>query len=103
MGAVTQVSGAFPFNLFSTFYFKKSLTFCSYLISYLLDNFFFCRIWDVKTGSNLNVLCHHNEAVLHLRFQNGIMVTWQVLAELFTISLLVLDTPIFVSYLLNLF
>ena len=33
------------------------------------------RIWDVKTGEMLNTLIHHCEAVLHLRFQDGIMIT----------------------------
>lgn len=36
---------------------------------------FFCRVWDVNTGEVLNTLIHHNEAVLHLRFSNGLMVT----------------------------
>lgn len=34
-----------------------------------------CRVWDVNTGEVLNTLIHHNEAVLHLRFSNGLMVT----------------------------
>lgn len=29
----------------------------------------------MKTGEVLNTLIHHNEAVLHLRFANGLMVT----------------------------
>ena len=33
------------------------------------------QVWDVRTGECLNTLIHHCEAVLHLRFQNGIMVT----------------------------
>ncbi|KAM9498026.1 F-box and WD repeat domain-containing 11-B-like isoform 1-T1 [Salvelinus alpinus] len=33
------------------------------------------RVWDVNTGEVLNTLIHHNEAVLHLRFCNGLMVT----------------------------
>ncbi|NXA16451.1 FBW1B protein, partial [Sapayoa aenigma] len=33
------------------------------------------RVWDVNTGEVLNTLIHHNEAVLHLRFSNGLMVT----------------------------
>lgn len=45
-----------------------SLTFC--FITLL-----FCRVWEVKTGEVLNTLIHHNEAVLHLRFANGLMVT----------------------------
>ncbi|NXS76721.1 FBW1B protein, partial [Pandion haliaetus] len=36
---------------------------------------FFYRVWDVNTGEVLNTLIHHNEAVLHLRFSNGLMVT----------------------------
>lgn len=34
-----------------------------------------CRVWEVTTGEVLNTLIHHNEAVLHLRFANGLMVT----------------------------
>ncbi|VDK65740.1 unnamed protein product [Cylicostephanus goldi] len=33
------------------------------------------RVWDVATGECLNTLIHHCEAVLHLRFNDGIMVT----------------------------
>lgn len=33
------------------------------------------QIWDVKTGDLVNNLLHHCEAVLHLRFTNGMMVT----------------------------
>ncbi|KOB66908.1 Slimb, partial [Operophtera brumata] len=33
------------------------------------------RVWDVNTGAMLNTLIHHCEAVLHLRFCNGMMVT----------------------------
>lgn len=33
------------------------------------------RVWDVKTGEMTNTLIHHCEAVLHLRFNNGMMVT----------------------------
>lgn len=33
------------------------------------------RVWDVFSGQQLNTLIHHCEAVLHLRFQNGMMVT----------------------------
>ncbi|VDM59769.1 unnamed protein product [Angiostrongylus costaricensis] len=33
------------------------------------------RVWDVTTGECLNTLIHHCEAVLHLRFNDGIMVT----------------------------
>lgn len=29
----------------------------------------------MNTGEVLNTLIHHNEAVLHLRFSNGLMVT----------------------------
>ena len=35
----------------------------------------FCRVWNVHTGEMLNTLIHHCEAVLHLRFQEGMMVT----------------------------
>ena len=33
------------------------------------------RVWDVHTGEPLNTLMHHSEAVLHLRYYKGIMVT----------------------------
>ena len=33
------------------------------------------RVWDVKTGKAINTLMHHCEPVLHLRFDNGLMVT----------------------------
>jgi len=33
------------------------------------------RVWSLKTGDLLNTLIHHCEAVLHLRFNDGIMVT----------------------------
>lgn len=32
-------------------------------------------MWDVNAGEMLNTLIHHCEAVLHLRFNNGMMVT----------------------------
>lgn len=33
------------------------------------------RVWDANTGDMVNTLIHHCEAVLHLRFTNGLMVT----------------------------
>ncbi|NXH75973.1 FBW1A protein, partial [Hydrobates tethys] len=33
------------------------------------------QVWDVNAGEMLNTLIHHCEAVLHLRFNNGMMVT----------------------------
>ena len=33
------------------------------------------RVWSVSGGDMLNTLIHHCEAVLHLRFCDGIMVT----------------------------
>lgn len=33
------------------------------------------RVWDVQMGEMVNTLIHHCEAVLHLRFSNGMMVT----------------------------
>jgi len=36
---------------------------------------FMCSVWSLKTGELLNTLIHHCEAVLHLRFNDGIMVT----------------------------
>lgn len=33
------------------------------------------RVWDAVTGDMVNTLIHHCEAVLHLRFTNGLMVT----------------------------
>lgn len=41
----------------------------------LRHSILFCRVWEVTTGEVLNTLIHHNEAVLHLRFANGLMVT----------------------------
>ena len=35
----------------------------------------FDRVWSIHDGSLQNTLIHHCEAVLHLRFQDGIMVT----------------------------
>ena len=34
-----------------------------------------CSVWRISDGLLLNTLIHHCEAVLHLRFQDGIMVT----------------------------
>lgn len=33
------------------------------------------RVWNVHTGEMVHSLIHHCEAVLHLRFNNGMMVT----------------------------
>ena len=33
------------------------------------------RVWSVHGGEMVNTLIHHCEAVLHLRFNNGMMVT----------------------------
>ena len=33
------------------------------------------RVWDVGSGELVNTLIHHCEAVLHLRFAHGMMVT----------------------------
>ena len=33
------------------------------------------RVWDVHSGELVNTLIHHCEAVLHLRFDDGMMVT----------------------------
>ncbi|KAF9812399.1 hypothetical protein SFRURICE_005510 [Spodoptera frugiperda] len=43
------------------------------------------RVWDVNTGAMLNTLIHHCEAVLHLRFCNGMMVTCSKLPGLVVI------------------
>lgn len=75
-------------------FWAHSFTFTSFLLAYLLFSPFMlcctpllpfitfastirlvCRVWEVKTGEVLNTLIHHNEAVLHLRFANGLMVT----------------------------
>lgn len=53
--------------LFSPFY-----HFCTLYLNLFLLLF---RVWEVTTGEVLNTLIHHNEAVLHLRFANGLMVT----------------------------
>ena len=47
---------------------------CDFLCQIYLYLLFY-RIWCVKTGEMLNTLIHHCEAVLHLRFSDGIMVT----------------------------
>ena len=33
------------------------------------------RVWDITNGTMLNTYIHHSEAVLHLRFDNNMMVT----------------------------
>jgi F-box and WD-40 domain protein 1/11 len=33
------------------------------------------RVWDPEKGEQINTLMHHSEAVLHLRYYNGVMVT----------------------------
>lgn len=33
------------------------------------------RVWDATNGEMVNTIIHHYEAVLHLRFTNGLMVT----------------------------
>lgn len=61
-----------PISLISHSYF----TFISYsILYYSLLLLVLCRVWEVTTGEVLNTLIHHNEAVLHLRFANGLMVT----------------------------
>lgn len=47
----------------------------TFKISDSLRNVVCSRVWDVNTGEMLNTLIHHCEAVLHLRFNNGMMVT----------------------------
>ena len=42
---------------------------------HLRNKYFVFRVWDARTGEMLNTLIHHCEAVLHLRFCDGIMVT----------------------------
>ena len=34
-----------------------------------------CRVWSIQSCEMVNTLIHHCEAVLHLRFSDGIMVT----------------------------
>lgn len=61
-----------PISLISHSYF----IFISYSINYyFLLLLVLYRVWEVTTGEVLNTLIHHNEAVLHLRFANGLMVT----------------------------
>jgi len=43
------------------------------LIKMAMMNLF--RVWSIQTGEMVNTLIHHCEAVLHLRFSDGIMVT----------------------------
>lgn len=75
----------FPFLLLNLKFFGLILFFfqlCILLAPFLIS-VFFClptffssfRVWEVTTGEVLNTLIHHNEAVLHLRFANGLMVT----------------------------
>ena len=47
------------------------------MVCFLIDSLLFAdfRVWDARTGEMLNTLIHHCEAVLHLRFCDGIMVT----------------------------
>ncbi|KAF6774667.1 hypothetical protein AHF37_05906 [Paragonimus kellicotti] len=40
------------------------------------------RLWDLSTGRCLNVITHHAEAVLHLRFRNNVLVTCSKVTEL---------------------
>jgi WD40 repeat protein len=44
-------------------------------VSAIICLYLFSSVWDVHNGNQLNTLIHHCEAVLHLRFQNGMMVT----------------------------
>ena len=37
--------------------------------------FFVFRVWNIHNAEMVNSLVHHCEAVLHLRFQDGMMVT----------------------------
>lgn len=70
--------------LFSTFFLYKYLGHTGSVLCLQYDDYIIAsgssdatvRIWDVKTGAQLNTLIHHVEAVLHLRFQNGMLVTW---------------------------
>lgn len=50
------------------------------------------RVWDVKTGAMVNTLIHHCEAVLHLRFSNGMMVTCS------KVSLITSSLPLSIRY-----
>lgn len=51
------------------------------------------RVWDVSTGDMVNTLIHHCEAVLHLRFSNGMMVTCSKV--MYVIQLTSLPIPTF--------
>lgn len=44
------------------------------------------RVWNVNTGEMVNTLIHHCEAVLHLRFNNGMMVTCSKVNIFFSID-----------------
>lgn len=33
------------------------------------------RVWDIITGKVINTLLYHHEAVIHLKFDNNMMVT----------------------------
>lgn len=59
-------------------YKKKSLRWmntCMLICQLWFTPGLFYRVWDVRTGEMTNTLIHHCEAVLHLRFCDGIMVT----------------------------
>lgn len=56
-------------------YFIQEASACGILCLTDIDLSRCLRVWDVNTGEVLNTLIHHNEAVLHLRFCNGLMVT----------------------------
>jgi len=40
------------------------------------------RVWSIQTCEMVNTLIHHCEAVLHLRFSDGIMVTCSKVSSL---------------------
>jgi len=42
------------------------------------------RVWSIQTGEMVNTLIHHCEAVLHLRFSDGMMVTCSKVQTLIT-------------------
>lgn len=46
------------------------------MICYCFWNIFIlCSVWSIATGDLLNIVQHHTEAVLHLRFQGDMLVT----------------------------
>lgn len=53
------------------------------------------RVWDVATGEMVNTLIHHCEAVLHLRFYGGMMVTCSKVTWMYSESAIIVKIFLF--------